>query len=234
MRVQTLRGVMLLCGFMAWLTVQALAVTPYVAPDAIKVEDLLPAPPALNSAEGRAELENVVFIHQHATVAELRRGQEENELSIFTYAPEIGDWFIAGRLPKTVAFFKEIEAETRAFTSTGKTLWKRPRPCVTGGTRIAKPIEPDDKKSFSYPSGHSTRATVFTFVLAELIPGSKEALLKAGRESGYLRVVGGMHYPSDIQAGRVLALAILKELKKSPRFLKDLAEVQEEIQNAQG
>ena len=37
------------------------------------------------------------------------------------------------------------------------------------------------------------------------------------------------HYQSDIYAGRVLALAIVKQFKKSDAFEKDFTEVQAEL-----
>jgi acid phosphatase (class A) len=41
------------------------------------------------------------------------------------------------------------------------------------------------------------------------------------------------HYPTDIYAGRVLAQAIVKEMKKSDEFQKDFAEAKAEIAAAQ-
>ena len=41
-------------------------------------------------------------------------------------------------------------------------------------------------------------------VLAELRPERREALLAQGRQVGVNRVIGGVHYPSDIEAGQKL------------------------------
>lgn len=90
-------------------------------------------------------------------------------------------------------------------------------------------IEHEEMTDYSYPSGHSTRGTVFAFVLAELFPAQREAILARGREAGWLRVQGGVHYPSDILAGRVLGLAIGHALMRSPAFQADLAAARAEL-----
>src|ERR1019366_6328333 len=57
----------------------------------------------------------------------------------------------------------------------------------------------------------------------------RAAIVAAGRTLGWHRVCIGRHYPTDIYAGRVLAQAIVRELKSSPAFQKDLAEVKAEM-----
>ena len=89
------------------------------------------------------------------------------------------------------------------------------------------------EKSSGYPSGHSTRGTVYSLVLAEVFPEHKEAILEIGRNIGWDRVLIGMHFATDIYAGRVLGQAIVRELLASPAFQSDLAEAKAEAQAAQ-
>ena len=49
------------------------------------------------------------------------------------------------------------------------------------------------------------------------------------RLMGWHRVQIARHYPTDFYAGRVLAQAIVKQLKKSEMFPKEFAEVKAEI-----
>jgi len=70
-------------------------------------------------------------------------------------------------------------------------------------------------------------------VLAEVFPEKKEAILQIGRDIGWDRVLIGKHFLSDIQAGRVLGQAIVRELLASPAFQHDLAEAKAEIRSAQ-
>ena len=55
--------------------------------------------------------------------------------------------------------------------------------------------------------------------------------MERGREIGWDRVIGGVHHPSDITAGRVLGLAVARALLRNPDFQTDLEEVKEEYWN---
>lgn len=57
----------------------------------------------------------------------------------------------------------------------------------------------------SYPAAHACFSMTSALVLAHLFPRDTTALAALGRESGDSRVWAGIHYPSDIAAGRQLA-----------------------------
>ena len=186
---------------------------------------LLPAPPAQDSLEQKAEIETVRRIHDAATTQQLEVARYEIELSFFSFSHVIGPWFKPGRFPITEALFKQVEVDTRVVTTEGKVYFHRKRPYVMDPTIVAL----ENENTFSYPSGHSTRGTVFTLVLAELFPEKRAALLEAGRDSGFHRIQAGVHFPSDIYAGRVLGAAIVQGFLKSPRFREDLAAARAEL-----
>ena len=54
-----------------------------------------------------------------------------------------------------------------------------------------------------------------------------------GRNLGWDRVLIGKHFPTDVQAGRVLGQAIVREMLASPAFQHDLAAAKAEVQAAQ-
>jgi acid phosphatase (class A) len=74
---------------------------------------------------------------------------------------------------------------------------------------------------------------VLALVLADLFPGKHDAIIAKARSIGWLRVEIARHYPTDIYAGRVLAQAIVRQMKKNNAFQKDFAEVKAEIAPAQ-
>jgi acid phosphatase (class A) len=195
-------------------------------PDAIT---LLAPPPVAGSAEDTADLETAFQAYRTATPAERAQGIDEIKLTIFHFAPAIGPWFTPGRFPRTEALFKEVEAEAKAVTSRGKKHWQRLRPYHTDPARFPNAIEHEERTDYSYPSGHSTRATVFALLLAEFFPDKRDALLAISRDIGWRRVEGGVHYPTDIYAGRVLGQAIVRELLANPAFQNDLAEAKAEL-----
>jgi membrane-associated phospholipid phosphatase len=68
----------------------------------------------------------------------------------------------------------------------------------------------------SYPSGHSTTSAAAASVLARFFPAQAGALAGMAREAGESRIYGGIHFPSDNEAGlalgRRVAAATLAQL----------------------
>ena len=60
----------------------------------------------------------------------------------------------------------------------------------------------------SYPSAHATLSTAITDVLAYLFPTRAGTFRAIGIESGWSRMVAGIHYPSDIDAGSTLGHSV--------------------------
>lgn len=209
----------------AGLANSALADDAYLAGSHLNPVELLAPPPLPGSAEQAADLAEVRAIHAAAASADTTAASMEEKLSVWVFAPAIGTYFDAARLPKTAAFFKRVQQATETFEEEGKNYWKRPRPYVVDPSLAnGKP-----EKSYSYPSGHSLRGTVYALVLADLVPDKREPILAKGREIGWHRVELARHYPTDIYAGRVLAQAVVRELKNDPAFEKDFAEAKAEL-----
>jgi acid phosphatase (class A) len=195
-------------------------------PDAIA---LLAPPPLPDSPEQAADMAEVRAVFHAATSNEIAAAYSEKNFSIFNFTPAIGDFFVAGKFPKTEAFLENVQTDAAAVTDNAKDFYKRPRPYVVDPTLINGKLE----KSFSYPSGHSTESMVLALVLADLFPDKRDALIAEARTIGWHRVQTARHYPTDIYAGRVLAQAIVKQLEKNDDFQKDLAAAKAEIAAAQ-
>ncbi len=191
-------------------------------PDAVA---LLAPPPLPGSAEQDADMAEVAAVHRACTAEEAALAHAEKKFSVFTFTPAVGDFLKPDRLPRTAAFFGRVQRDAAVATDAAKGQWKRPRPYTLDPTLAAGKLE----KSFSYPSGHSTEATVLALVLAELFPDRREPILAVSRDVGWHRVLIARHYPTDIFAGRVFARAIVRELKASPDFQRDFADAKAEI-----
>ncbi len=201
----------------------------YLASSHLDPVALLEPPPLPDSAEQAADMAETVAVHNRCTTNEEALAKAESKFFIYSFTPAIGTFFQANNLPKTDAFFRHVQKETKSVTDTAKNYWQRPRPFVVNPSLVSA----DPEKSFGYPSGHSTRATVYALLFAELVPDKRDGILAIGRDIGWRRVEGASHYPTDIYAGRVLAQAIVRELKSSPDFQRDFAEVKAEITAAQ-
>jgi acid phosphatase (class A) len=205
------------------------AAGPYLGSDAPDALALLPPPPPAGSVEDRVDRDTAYRVYSIHTAEEVALGKGEENLTIFHLAPSVGPWFHAGNCPKTEALFKQVETESNVIARKGKIQWKRLRPYVAEPVRFPDAIEHEANPSASYPSGHATRATVYAMLLVELFPEQREAILAKGRESGWIRVQGGVHTPLDIYAGRTLGQALAQAFLRSPAFQHDFAEVKAEI-----
>jgi len=188
-------------------------------------EEILAPPPLPDSVEQAADLATVKSVYHSATEAEKQAAYDEKKFSVFNFTAAVGPFFQSANLPKTTAFFEKVQLDAETVTDLGKEHFHRPRPYTTDPSLSNGKLE----KSFSYPSGHSTESMVLALVLADLFPDQHDAILTHARLMGWHRVQIARHYPTDIYAGRVLAQAIVKQLKKSPVFVKEFAEAKAEI-----
>ncbi len=189
---------------------------------------LLAPPPLPDSAEQAADMEEVRAVYHAAGSNDIAIAYSQKKFSIFTFTPAIGAYFQSNNLPRTAAFFERVQKDAEAVTDNAKDFYKRPRPYVTDPSLANGKLE----KSFSYPSGHSTESMVLALVLADLVPDRHDDIIAEARSIGWHRVQIARHYPTDIYAGRVLAQAIVKQMRKSDAFQKDYAEAKKETDAA--
>ena len=81
----------------------------------------------------------------------------------------------------------------------------RLRPFVSHGEIVARTAPLDE---FSFPSGHTLHAVLFTVMFAHYVPALTVVTLPFALLVAASRVVLGLHYPSDVLVGAVLGLAL--------------------------
>lgn len=81
----------------------------------------------------------------------------------------------------------------------------RPRPFVSHG-RIVCRIAPLDQ--YSFPSGHTLHAVLFTTMFAMYLPATLIWLTPFALLVALSRIVLGLHYPSDVAVGAVLGYTL--------------------------
>lgn len=200
----------------------------YLKPGKPNAADLLAPPPLPGSAEQAADMDEVRVVYHAAGSNDMTAAYAEKKFSVFNFTSAVGPWFTVTNLPKTAAFFENVQLDAEVVTDLGKDYFHRPRPYTTDTNLINGKLE----KSFSYPSGHSTESMVLALVLADLLPEKRDAILAHARLIGWHRVQIARHYPTDIYAGRVLAQAIVKQFKKSETFEKEFTEAKAEMTSA--
>jgi len=191
----------------------------------------LPAPSAPGSAEDKADYAATDRAFADRSATDFAQAKQEEKFNAFDFAPLIGDGFRADKLPHVAALFKEAEEETKQAVDLSKNHWKRPRPCPPASDCANNP-EKAAKKSYGYPSGHSSRATVDAVLLAQLFPQDADALMQHARDIGWRRVVKGVHTLQDIYAGREFGQALATDMLASPAMQHDLAAARDELRAA--
>jgi acid phosphatase (class A) len=81
---------------------------------------------------------------------------------------------------------------------------------VPGGTQphLLYPGHP------SYPSGHAAMVYLWAELIASLRPNLKNSLMGAAYQVSNNRVIAGLHYPSDVEGGRQLAVAMVDQIQR--------------------
>lgn len=202
---------------------------PYFDPATIDLKALLPDPPANGSPTTLKEIDLILQKQAARTPEEVARIKREVHLDVYLFDTVLGPWFTEKNLPETAALFERVDATEHPVIDSAKKFWARPRPFLQD-SRVHPPI--DLPKNASYPSGHSTVGDLDALILAELAPDLKDALLARGQQIGDDRIIGGVHFPSDVEAGHMLAHDLFAKLMASPAFQADLAKAKAEIAEA--
>ena len=170
-------------------------------------------------------------IQQQRTPEETARAQADVSYSVFRFADALGhpDVFNAKTLPRTNALFRKVTYEEGAVVQAGKRGFRRPRPFV-----LEPRIEPIVRKptNDSYPSGHAMWSRVIGLVLADMLPEYRDKIMARADEYASHRVLAGVHYPSDVEAGKHAGTALAAFLFASPSFQPDYAEARRELRAA--
>jgi acid phosphatase (class A) len=204
----------------------------YISEQQVDLAKLLAPPPQAQSDRQKQDLVDVLDAQRLRTPEQSEHAVGDNNLSVFRIAGEVlGPNFVAERLPKTSAFFNHVMGDARTIFLATKDVWNRPRPFAVSADVKAIGEQP---KSRSYPSGHAIRGYLAAIILSNILPEKRAELFARGRDYGMSRVVAGVHFPSDVEAGRFAATALAAGFMQSPAFTKDLMEVKAELRGELG
>jgi acid phosphatase (class A) len=205
---------------------------PYSDNKEINLLLLLPPPPALNSDQMKTELGEILTIQVTRTKEMEARALADATENIWRFADVVDNpKFNAATLPKVAAFFDRITETEAAVVDPAKDVWKRSRPHLYSD--LVKPVVPLSK-SGSYPSGHATVGTLMGIELANMLPEKRAQIMARAWEFGHNRVVGGVHYPSDIEMGRITGTVIAQTISTHPDFKTDFEAAKAELRAALG
>jgi len=230
---------------------------PYAVPVHFDATRLL-APPPVDVAQLREDLQAVRTAEYARTPEQSAAAESSIAVDVFVFEPVLGPGFTASRLPRTAAFFARVYRSALPYLTATKDCWHRARPFeidpslsplaksfASTRTRSApapvRAISPSPGESPctapaanpayspSYPSGHATVGAMMAILLAQMVPERRTALFERGWDYGHSRIISGVHFPTDVEAGRVLGTLLVGLLQLDRKFRADFDGARREV-----
>ena len=175
----------------------------------------LPNPPITNSAAQQSDEEGLFALQKSRTAEDCAQAKEEVFVSLKSFYGKPQGPLESADVEQLSAFFDQVRNDGDFFIQKMKIDFPRQRPFayVQGIT----PCVPKEVTG-AYPSGHAMLSELYALILGDLYPAQKEQFEVRAREIGMHRVLSGMHHPSDVESGRLLAKLVYEELTKSENY----------------
>lgn len=184
---------------------------------------VLPPPPESGSATERDDLA-ALQARQQASAERREQAQADAQWLYDRFAPALGVPALRrDRLPALVHLLNRSLKQAGGPAFAAKAAHPRARPYQRmQDIHVCGKPDPDGKSRTSYPSGHAAYGWTVALVLARVAPDRAPALLARAAEYADSRLVCGMHFPSDIEAARQLATAVVAQLDGHAEFQQDV------------
>jgi acid phosphatase (class A) len=197
-------------------------------PDALL---LLPSYPAEGTIEDKNDLSSFNNLQATENTTRWKLALEDDHLSYDRFSATLGFELNAAKTPFIVHVWNRSERDVLNATFNAKKYFNRPRPfqrfavehvCGEQKAPLPQPNPQGGSSASSYPSGHASFGWGLALVLAEIAPDKARLLLARAREYGDNRVVCAVHYPSDVEGGKLVATWVVGQLHASKVFMHDL------------
>jgi acid phosphatase (class A) len=205
----------------------------YLAGHEVDFRTILGPPPALDSDWDRAD-QKLVEDYQKVDEARFEDAKLDEKLLLSRFDQAFGRPIDPKTTPLLVALLNRALLDVDATASAAKDHFNRPRPyqrlqlqrvCNKGD---APTPEEHPMHGASYPSGHSVHGWTIAMILARVDPDRSQSLMRRAEEYEESRLICGMHFPTDVEAGQVVAAAVVARLDSSREFEVDLAKARKE------
>jgi acid phosphatase (class A) len=178
-----------------------------------------PKGPALGSPVDQTDLVVTLSVQASRTQAQVAEARRDQNYSIKLMTDLIDPSF-AAKYPNTFQVLTDADDDAYVITSMLKGANGRPRPYVQHPLLVLPLFTATD---FSYPSGHASGMELQARILGWLFPPWADQLINRARQVADSRVVAGVHYASDTEAGLKLGDLLFDQLQLNPKFMAALA-----------
>jgi acid phosphatase (class A) len=202
----------------------------YLEASQVDLVHILAPPPSPQSAAGKVDIATVLAAQAARSDADIKAAQADDTTSVFRFADVMGPGFKPESLPFASGFFNDVGADLNRAIGPAKDRYNRQRPVVEDPH-----VEPVVKAAnASFPSGTSAFAYGTAILLAAMVPENAAAIFARADTYAHNRIVAGVHYPTDVEGGRISASVIDNVLLHDPVFMADFAKARGEVRRAIG
>ncbi len=207
---------------------------PYIDPARMPLAlAILPAPPAAGSPQQAADEAIFRATRRLDGSGRWALARRDAELSAADLAGDFscaaGKRLTQATVPSLFRIMDRAKADVSILYSLPKRHYDRQRPFVGNDAPICVARDPRLAANGSYPSGHTTIGDSLALILAEAAPDRATAILARGRVFGESRVVCGVHWASDVEAGYLAASTLVSALHAETDFRSDVEDLRHEI-----
>ena len=208
---------------------------PYLMESDADFTNLLPAPPADGSARDQADMQALLALQKTLTPQRLERIQADTKQSVYQVAGEVlGTTFTQDRFPLAGAFFDKINKDSVVGVRAIKQKYKRLRPFQANKEVQSPPNIAAASQGPTYPSGHGTFGAEVAILLSMMVPEKRSELFARGWQYGEQRIMSGVAYPSDWEAGHIGATVMVTLMLQKPEFKADFEATKAEVRKGLG
>lgn len=197
---------------------------------------IVPPPPEPGSPLDQAD--RAYFNATRSLEGSARWAQAQADVPLFgavahrSFGCAVGKSITPQTTPTLSRLMDRLVIDAGTSTSPSKARYNRVRPPVGNDQPICVKREDWLTTNGSFPSGHAAVGWIWGLVLAELAPDKATAAVTRGREFGESRAICGVHFPTDVEAGRLMGTAVYARLQAEPAFRADMQTAREELAKA--
>jgi len=190
------------------------------------------APATPDSAETRRELDELLALQATRTDEQVAAARADRKTRVEKFYAALGFGTDPPSLPKLERLAERVEDDVRIYVRAAKDRARRLRPY-----EIEPRLEPcidDVRGDLSFPSGHAAYGWSMAYLLSALVPERSAELQARAEEFARQRMVCGVHFRSDVEAGRMAAQRLVEEMRRDPEFRIEEAAAAAEVRAALG
>src|ERR1700722_830532 len=208
---------------------------PYLAETDADFANLLPPPPGDGSARDKSDMQALLALQKTLTPERLERIQADTEQSVYRVAGEgLGATFTKDRFPLAGEFFDKVNKDSAVGVRAIKQKYKRLRPFQASKDVQSPANIAAASQGPTYPSGHGTFGAEVAILLSMMVPEKRSELFARGWQYGEQRIMSGVAYPSDWEAGHIGATVMVTLMLQKPAFKVDFEATKAEVRKGLG